>query len=163
MAGTRKVIARWRLVYRVALSAAVFACAVLLLTCVATVRVSRREPRAITLTAASVVYSDTGYVGTPMDNFGRVQGRSTFIWNSPQLRLLPFCVWSTQRRLVMPIQTREVSIPLWPLPVACGIFAWYANTRIKRQREHACTTCGYDTRGLAAGACCPECGTTCTV
>jgi hypothetical protein len=28
-----------------------------------------------------------------------------------------------------------------------------------RRRRGRCTTCGYDRRGLAAGAKCPECGT----
>lgn len=57
----------------------------------------------------------------------------------------------------------SVAVPLWPTPVAFGALAWYAGRRIKRLRKGACTKCGYDTRGLAAGACCPECGTPCTV
>ena len=57
-----------------------------------------------------------------------------------------------------PFITQEFEVPLWPLPVAFGALAWYAGRKIKRVRQGACPNCGYDTRGLAAGACCPECG-----
>ncbi len=52
----------------------------------------------------------------------------------------------------------SVEVPLWPMPATCAGLAWYAGKRIRRLRQGACTKCGYDMRGLAAGACCPECG-----
>jgi hypothetical protein len=57
------------------------------------------------------------------------------------------------------VTNTRIFLPFWPLPVAFGALAWYAGRRIKQLRPHVCATCGYDTRGLAAGACCPECGT----
>lgn len=58
---------------------------------------------------------------------------------------------------------RYVQIPLWPLPLLCsGIAAWH-HRRVRRLSRMGCPTCGYDTRGLAAGAPCPECGTACSV
>jgi hypothetical protein len=52
----------------------------------------------------------------------------------------------------------RIFLPLWPVPAALGALTWYAGRRIKQLRHHVCPKCGYDTRGLAAGACCPECG-----
>ncbi len=56
------------------------------------------------------------------------------------------------------LQSWELTLPLWPVPVAFSAMAWYAGRRIKRLRPHVCAKCGYDTRGLAAGVPCPECG-----
>ena len=61
------------------------------------------------------------------------------------------------------LRNSRLFLPLWPLPVAFAGLAWYARRRIKQLRPHVCTKCGYDTRGLAAGACCPECGAACSV
>jgi hypothetical protein len=61
-----------------------------------------------------------------------------------------------------PIRTREFEVPLWPLPVAFAVLAWYSEQRIKQLRPHVCAKCGYDTRGLEASVC-PECGAACSV
>ncbi|MFY7896136.1 MAG: hypothetical protein ACOVP8_07880 [Phycisphaerales bacterium] len=53
---------------------------------------------------------------------------------------------------------RQWVVPLWPLPAMCVSVATIMQVRARRYKIDACTTCGYDTRGLAAGACCPECG-----
>jgi hypothetical protein len=53
-------------------------------------------------------------------------------------------------------------IPLWiPMsPVLCAAAAlWYGDIRARRRGRDTCRSCGYDRRGLAADAKCPECGT----
>jgi hypothetical protein len=58
---------------------------------------------------------------------------------------------------------RTVYVPLW-VPVAAGFlfaetcWAVVAIRRRRRRRTDRCIACGYDRRGLAQGAPCPECG-----
>ena len=95
---------------------------------------------------------------------------------APPLPGTECCVWMPETPVLLPRMyrgptpwtapprhTTALTLPLWPLPVAFGTLAWYAGRRIKRLQRHGCAKCGYDTRGLAAGACCPECGTACSV
>ena len=49
-------------------------------------------------------------------------------------------------------------VPLWPLPLATGLLALFAHRRARKLSPALCPACGYDTRGLAAAAPCPECG-----
>lgn len=50
--------------------------------------------------------------------------------------------------------------PLWWPTAACGALtaAMFAVHRLRRRAPWACAACGYDLRGLTAGAKCPECG-----
>jgi hypothetical protein len=54
----------------------------------------------------------------------------------------------------------SLAVPLWlPWLAVAGFTVW----RRRADRlivPQACNTCGYDRRGLAADAKCPECGTT---
>lgn len=55
-----------------------------------------------------------------------------------------------------------VIIPIWaPLLLVGGCTAgvWRKDRQIARRADVACVSCGYDIRGLAKGATCPECGT----
>jgi hypothetical protein len=59
-----------------------------------------------------------------------------------------------------PDQTQLV-IPMWPFAVVPGIGAlllWRGELPERRRRLGLCAGCGYDRRGLEAGAACPECG-----
>ena len=57
-----------------------------------------------------------------------------------------------------------VFICFWPLPLlltAAGVPLLLSGRRARRRAvAGACMQCGYDRRGLAAGAVCPECGGT---
>jgi hypothetical protein len=57
----------------------------------------------------------------------------------------------------------SVSIPLWmPAALSLLLAVWGGTLakRLQRRRELGlCIACGYDRRGLAADATCPECGT----
>jgi hypothetical protein len=62
-----------------------------------------------------------------------------------------------------PEDERMVFVPLWA-PLACsgaatGLLWWPDVRRRWRRRSRRCASCGYDRRGLAADAKCPECGT----
>jgi hypothetical protein len=52
-------------------------------------------------------------------------------------------------------------MPFWmPLVIAAGTtgFMQWKDNAARRRRLGLCTRCGYDRRGIAAGAPCPECG-----
>lgn len=55
-----------------------------------------------------------------------------------------------------------VTVALWPVPVLLlipGLVLWRRGRRISLAfLSGRCLACGYDRRGLPAGACCPECG-----
>jgi hypothetical protein len=72
------------------------------------------------------------------------------ITDMPELAMRP--VWSGV--LLNPL---IAVIPLW---LACVVpwLAWRWWTRRTRRRSGRCTGCGYDLKGLAPGALCPECG-----
>jgi len=57
---------------------------------------------------------------------------------------------------------RILEVPLWSPCLLTGSLAgivWtFALRARKRQGDRLCPACGYDLRGLAAGAACPECG-----
>ena len=55
----------------------------------------------------------------------------------------------------------QLVIPMWPLAAATGIGAlllWWSERPERRRRLGQCAACGYDRRGLAVAAPCPECG-----
>jgi hypothetical protein len=58
------------------------------------------------------------------------------------------------------LQLEILGLPLWP---AAGLFAVLGALLFARAaragRRGRCPSCGYDHRGLAAAAACPECGT----
>jgi len=49
-----------------------------------------------------------------------------------------------------------LAVPLWAPVIVAG--AWTALAHRTRRRPDECSVCGYERAGLAAGACCPECG-----
>ncbi len=159
MAGTRKHIARWRRTKHVAMVLCVQSVVLLALSCSVGIAASLSEKINVGISEAALSAS---YFSQPFKIAGLTPSRLIpvgdlwFGWNSP--RMLPGF-----SRDVSPSQGWSVLIPLWPLPVAFGALAWCAGRKIKRVWRGACPNCGYDTRGLGAGACCPECGTTCTV
>lgn len=57
---------------------------------------------------------------------------------------------------------RVVSVPLWMLIVLAGAPFWIRLARavrsMRRMAHGKCVACGYDRRGLAPTASCPECG-----
>lgn len=67
--------------------------------------------------------------------------------------------WS-RSRYVPPIT--QIEFPLWvPMLVSCGLAIpcwWPEIVAFRRRRAGHCHSCGYDRRGLAPDARCPECG-----
>jgi hypothetical protein len=52
-------------------------------------------------------------------------------------------------------------MPMWPVVVVCGVAGTLmrrADVRGSRRASGQCEACGYDRRGLAPEAACPECG-----
>lgn len=77
-------------------------------------------------------------------------------WREPvgSMRLWPIVKWSRQ--------SPELSIPTWWPAVAllgCGGVFWRLD---RRRAAYQCHKCGYDRRGLADEAICPECGAAAT-
>jgi hypothetical protein len=64
------------------------------------------------------------------------------------------------------LKVRAFAFPIW-MPLAAAAFPamilWWPQVRslrsIFRKPKGICRKCGYDLKGLAAGAVCPECGT----
>ncbi len=74
-------------------------------------------------------------------------------------RNLPFTSWFDAG---IANGARFHAVPLW-FPALLSLLATAAAWRfdakyLRRVREGACSACGYDRAGLAAGAVCPECG-----
>jgi Zn finger protein HypA/HybF involved in hydrogenase expression len=55
-----------------------------------------------------------------------------------------------------------IGVPLWallPVVMLPAAILWGADVRlVRRRRRGLCPSCGYDRRGLAPDANCPECG-----
>lgn len=59
------------------------------------------------------------------------------------------------------VETTTFAMVLWPTPLAtlsAGALLLWSARRAARAARGFCSACGYDLRGLAAGAACPECG-----
>jgi hypothetical protein len=151
MAGRRNNIAWWRRVRRVAY-----------ITCVASAMVW----------LASVIF----YVAVPLGrqwNVSIARGSLNLMYWNYKTQLPRATSWGHAPRwpdllpklLRLPTGSQVfwtvAVVPLWPVPLAFAGLTWYAGKRIKRLRRDVCAKCGYDTRGLAAGAVCPECGAAC--
>ena len=68
--------------------------------------------------------------------------------------------WSNQS-LAPGTGWRAFGLPLWVPALLAGCTAiplWRTHTRRQRKSSGVCDTCGYDRRGLATDASCPECG-----
>ncbi len=53
---------------------------------------------------------------------------------------------------------KELVVPMWAIGLLAGglmVLAWRRGSRVEKGH---CARCGYDLKGLAAGAACPECG-----
>ena len=158
MAGTRNTIARWRRTRHVALMLCVQSVLVWIACCGVTLTALPGRDAGIEVDRGSVTFRRLPYLvpnqrgGLPYDFVltGAMQ------WQRP--RWLP--AWIRPYRLVpaSPLRAWQLTLPLWPVPAAFAGVAWYAGRRIKRLQLHGCATCGYDTRGLAVGVPCPECG-----
>jgi hypothetical protein len=72
-------------------------------------------------------------------------------WNAPKAYLPGWHVWGGYL---------SVNVPFWFL--AALVLTWLVTAlgliRLTRRKQHQCAACGYDRRGLRAGAACPECG-----
>lgn len=66
--------------------------------------------------------------------------------------------WWFRRRHITWTALRNESLPLWMPTVALSALSVGLFRRSGQHGPHACTACGYDLRGLAADAPCPECG-----
>ncbi|HLP84469.1 MAG TPA: hypothetical protein VK157_08965, partial [Phycisphaerales bacterium] len=159
MTGTRKPMARWRRIKHVAMVLCVQSALVCMLFCGVLARATDARGDAIEVSGASIRFmrlDDTMRMmrsDHPVLNpFWLDKGLIVHVpWQWP--RWMPERVdhsafngpgWS--------LYSWELTLPLWPVPVALGAMTWYANRRIKRLQRHGCDKCGYDTRGLAAGA-----------
>ncbi|HYE61185.1 MAG TPA: hypothetical protein VD997_04245, partial [Phycisphaerales bacterium] len=61
--------------------------------------------------------------------------------------------------MLAPQRRRDWNYAIWPCGV--GLVLWkmcIVSYRLGARRGYLCLKCGYDRRGLARGAACPECG-----
>lgn len=151
MAGTRKHIARWRRIKHVAMVQCVQSVVLWVATCGMTMQFNTQREVTAFVAGGAVTIDNDDYFFVPSDP---VSVNFEINWMLP--RLLP--AWGEAAVPQLAPRAVAILLPLWPVPVAFGALAWYAGRRIKRLRQDACAKCGYDTRGLAAGASCPECG-----
>jgi len=156
MAGQQRTLAFWQRTRRLALAYCLAAALLWLFTTLTLASLPLGTQWRITLTAGALVVQHSPH--------SRVHGASASLaWSPQRPRLAPLFSRAKAGMFSSVIVSTSLWLPLWPLPVSLVALAWYARTHIKRLQPHACPHCGYDTRGLAAGACCPECGTPCTV
>lgn len=151
MAGQRPTLATWRRVQRIALVLVIATALLLLFTTLTLASVPLGTQWRITLTTGALVVQHSPH--------SRVHGApASLAWSPERPRVSPVFSRAKAGMFSSVIVSTSLWLPLWPLPVSLAAFAWYARTRIKRLQQHACPNCGYDTRGLATDAPCPECG-----
>ncbi len=156
MAGQHHTLAFWQRTRRLALALCIAAALLWLFATLTLASVPLGTKRRITLTAGMLVVQHSPH--------SRVQGApASLAWSPDRPRLAPAFSRAKAGMFSSVIVSTNLSLPLWPLPAACGLLALYAHRRTRHLSTILCTKCGYDTRGLAAGACCPECGTACSV
>jgi hypothetical protein len=89
-------------------------------------------------------------------NVDRLFKKLTAIKEAGRRRRAGLCWW-------FEINSSEAVVPIWPFALAtggCAFALWHADIRARRRaRVGVCIGCGYDRRGIAADATCPECGT----
>ncbi len=162
MAGKRNNIASWRRVRHLAIMLCVQSAVAWVVSCGFALTVYPGWNAKFKVNRASVIGSDSTDVfpGLELPGLGfRIQG-TPVQWQWPYG--LPAWDSSKYSSNKWPSPSWwELRLPLWPVPVGFAWLAWYAGRRIKRLRRDVCAKCGYDTRGLAAGAVCPECGAAC--
>lgn len=66
--------------------------------------------------------------------------------------------WFWWRFELRPSPMGVVMVPLWVVSLAGAVATAWGWRVSRRESTHGCERCGYDLRGLAAGAACPECG-----
>lgn len=151
MTGTHKHIARWRRIKHVAMVLCVQSIVLWVATCSMAIQFNTQREVTAYVAGGGVTIDNDDYFFIPSDP---VSVNVDSCWMFP--RLLP--AWGEAAVPQLAPRAFAILLPLWPVPVAFGVLAWYAGRRIKRLRHDFCPKCRYDTRGLAAGACCPECG-----
>ena len=145
------MIARWRRIKHVAMVLCVQSVVLWVATCGTATDINTQQAVRARVIGGAVTIDNDDYF---FDQSDPVSVNVETFWVPP--RLLP--AWGQYSLPQLAPRSFAIRLPLWPLPVAFGALAWYAGRKITRLRQGACTKCGYDTRGLAAGVRCPECG-----
>lgn len=117
--------------------------------------VSPRRTVYLTLSGGTLWFQNMQWTGspplTPRPLLVKMRTRE---WDDyPRVRWLPS--W------VMVSGYQEYGLPVWMLlaPTTVGAVALWRADHLRRSRcAKTCASCGYDRRGLAVGAACPECG-----
>jgi hypothetical protein len=156
MAGRQRTLAFWQRTRRLALAYCLAAALLWLFTTLTLASVPLGTQWRITLTAGALVVQHSPH--------SRVHGApASLAWSPQRPRLSPLFSRAKAGMFSSVIVSTSLWLPLWPLLAACGLLALYARRRTRHLSTMHCPHCGYDTRGLAAGACCPECGAACSV
>lgn len=101
-----------------------------------------------------IAFTAWGYNNPTAQILAPADGSAAVHWRANQ----PGLDWWFRRRFITWTPVRNESLPLWmPIVALGGLGAWlYRRSRVRD--AHACGKCGYDLRGLADDAPCPECG-----